>query len=189
MATGFVVLTAVGSDRVGIVDDISGAVSAAGCNIEESKMAVLGGEFAVIMLVSGPEASVDTMTRSLPALGGKLGLHVGCHPTRKPRSESGVEEKGRPWLLKAVSLDTPGIVHSVTAVLRTHEINIEDLETETAAAPWTGAPMFRLTAHLVVGPFVSIGGLKQELAKLQQEHDLDIVLKPVFAPGSESGEC
>ena len=58
MATGFVVLTAVGPDRVGIVDDIAGAVSGAGCNIEESKMAVLGGEFAVIMLVSGPAASV-----------------------------------------------------------------------------------------------------------------------------------
>jgi glycine cleavage system transcriptional repressor len=185
MATGFVVLTAVGADRVGIVDDISGAVSAAGCNIEESKMAVLGGEFAVIMLVSGPAGSVDSIARSAPALGEKLGLLVGCHPTHEPMAE----EKGRPYLLKAVSLDTPGIVHAVTAVLRRHEVNIEDLETETAAAPWTGAPMFRLTAHLVVGPSVSIGGLKNELAHLQQQLDVDIVLKPVFAPGSESGEC
>jgi glycine cleavage system transcriptional repressor len=184
MATGFVVLTAVGPDRVGIVDDIAAAVSGAGCNIEESKMAVLGGEFAVIMLVSGPEGSVRSMASSLPALGEKLGLRVDCQPTHEPRAE----EKGRPYLLKAVSLDTPGIVHSVTAVLRSHAINIEDLETETAAAPWTGAPMFRLSAHLVVGPSVSIGALKQELALLQQEHDLDIVLKPVFAPGSESGE-
>jgi glycine cleavage system transcriptional repressor len=185
MATGFVVLTAVGPDRVGIVDDISGAVSGAGCNIEESKMAVLGGEFAVIMLVSGPAGSVEAMTRSLPSLGVKLGLLVGCHPTHEPRAE----EKGRPYLLKAVSLDTPGIVHSVTAILRRHEVNIEEMSTETAAAPWTGAPMFRLTTHLVVGPSVSIGSLKAELAHLQQQLDVDITLKPVFAPGSESGEC
>ena len=184
MATGFVVLSVVGPDRVGIVDDIAAAVSGAGCNIEESKMAVLGGEFALIMLVSGPAASVQSMTASLPVLGEKMGLRVVCTPTHEPRAE----EKGRPYLLKAVSLDTPGIVHSVTAVLRRHAINIEDLETETAAAPWTGAPMFRLTAHLVVGPSVSVGGLKEELALLQQEHDLDIVLKPVLAPGSESGE-
>ena len=185
MATGFVVLTAVGPDRVGIEDDIAAAVSEAGCNIEESKMAVLGGEFALIMLVSGPAASVQSMAASLPGLGQKLGLRVISTPTHEPRAG----EKGRPYLLKAVSLDTPGIVHAVTAVLRSHAINIEDLETETAAAPWTGAPMFRLTAHLVVGPSVSVGGLKEELARLQQEHDLDIVLKPVFAPGSESGEC
>jgi glycine cleavage system transcriptional repressor len=196
MATGFVVLTAVGADRVGIVDDISGAISAAGCNIEQSKMSVLGGEFAVIMLVSGPAGSVESIAKSAPALGEKLGLSVGCHPTHGPAIKSAfggatksAEEKGRPYLLKAVSLDTPGIVHAVTAVLRRHEVNIEDLETETAAAPWTGAPMFRLSAHLVVGPSVSIGGLKNELAHLQQQLDVDIVLKPVFAPGSESGEC
>ncbi|HVP17611.1 MAG TPA: ACT domain-containing protein [Spirochaetia bacterium] len=184
MTTAFVVLTAVGPDRVGIVDDISGAVSSGGCNIEESKMAVLGGDFAVIMLISGPASSVDSVARSLPALGKKLGLTIDCHPTHEPRSE----EKGRPYLLKAVSLDTPGIVHAVTDVIRRYSINIEDLETETAPAPWTGAPMFRLSAHLVIGPSVSISSLKQEFSRLQQEHDLDIDLKPVFALGSEPGE-
>jgi glycine cleavage system transcriptional repressor len=184
MAKGFVVLTAVGPDRVGIVDDISGAVSSTGCNIEESKMAVLGGEFAIIMLVSGQAASVDSIVGSLPALGDRLGLRVDCRSTNAPR---GVET-GRPYLLKAVSLDTPGIVHAVATVIRRHAINIEDLETETASAPWTGAPMFQLSAHLVVGPSVSISDFKDDLLRLQQEHDLDIDLKPVFAAGSESGE-
>jgi glycine cleavage system transcriptional repressor len=179
MARAFVVLTAVGADRVGIVDDLSGAISAGGCNIEESKMAVLGGEFAVIMLVSGQTAAVDTLSRSLPGLGQKLSLHVECRATHAPRAG----EPGRPYLLEAVSLDTPGIVHSVTAILRGHGINIEDLETDTAAAPWTGAPMFRLHAHLVVGLSVSIAQLKEDLARLQREHDLDIKLAPVFAAG------
>jgi len=183
MAKGFSVLTAVGPDRVGIVDDLSGAVAKAGANIEESKMAVLGGEFAVIMLISGPGAALESLCVALPAFGDRLGLHVTCQPTGQPRAE----EKGRPYLLTAVCLDTPGIVHSVTALLRRHSINIEDLETETAAAPWTGAPMFRLTAHLVIGPSVSIGTLKEELARLQREHDLDIVLKPVFVAGAEAG--
>jgi len=80
----------------------------------------------------------------------------------------------------AFVLDTPGIVHAVTAVLRSHGVNIEDLETDTGAAPWTGAPMFRMKAHLVAGPGVSIPRLREELAKLQERHDLDISLKPVF---------
>jgi glycine cleavage system transcriptional repressor len=181
MAKAYAVLTAIGSDRVGIVDDLSGSVSSAGCNIEESKMAVLGGEFAVIMLVSGPPASLDSLAGGLPGLGGKLGLRIESRPTREP--SAGVS--GRPYLLEAVSLDTPGIVHSVTAILRAHGINIEELSTDTAAAPWTGAPMFRLKAHLVVGPSVSIARLKEELSRLQKEHDLDIALKPVF-PASET---
>jgi glycine cleavage system transcriptional repressor len=182
MNKGYIVLTAVGPDRVGIVDDISGTVSGAGCNIEESKMAVLGGEFAVIMLVSGAPGAVDALSRALPAAGVKLGLHVECRATHEPRAG----EPGRPYLLEAVSLDTPGIVHSVTAVLRGHGINIEDLDTDTAAAPWTGAPMFRLKAHLVIGASVSVTRLKEELLRLQQEHDLDIALKPLFATLPES---
>ena len=183
MAKAFVVLTAVGPDRVGIVDDVSGAVARAGCNIEESKMAVLGGEFAVIMLVSGGSGSVDTLCRSLPGMEQTLSLHLECRATREPRAG----EKGRPYLLEAVSLDTPGIVHAVTAILRGHGINIEDMETDTGAAPWTGAPMFRLKAHLVVGPSVSLAKLKDDLALLQREHDLDILLKPVFAAVPEAG--
>ena len=97
-------------------------------------------------------------------------------------------QKGRPYLLEAVSLDTPGIVHAVTAILRSHGINIEDLETDTGCAPWTGAPMFRMKAHLVVGPTVSVARLKEELFHLQQEQDLDIALKPFFG-APESGEC
>ena len=184
MSKGFVVLTAVGPDRVGIVDDISGVVSHAGCNIEESKMSVLGGEFAVIMLVSGPAGSVESLAESLPDLGQKLSLHIECRGTREPSAG----DKGRPYLLEAVSLDTPGIVHAVTAILRSHGINIEDLETDTGCAPWTGAPMFRMKAHLVVGPTVSVARLKEELFHLQQEQDLDIALKPFFG-APESGEC
>jgi hypothetical protein len=48
--------------------------------------------------------------------------------------------------------------------------------------------MFQLSAHLVLGPSVSINDFKEELLRLQQEHDLDIVLKPVLAQGSETGE-
>ena len=180
MARSFSVLSAIGTDRVGIVDDLSGAVAGHGCNIEESKMAVLGGEFAVIMLISGNQESVDSLCRSLPQLGQRLSLRIECRPTREPHPVT----DGRPYLLEAVSLDTPGIVHSVTAVLRSHGINIEDLETDTAAAPWTGAPMFRMRSHLIVGPTVSIARLKEELSRIQQEHDLDIVLKPVFPEGT-----
>jgi glycine cleavage system transcriptional repressor len=177
MARAYAVLTAIGPDRIGIVDDVSGAIAEGSCNIEESKMAVLGGEFAVIMLVSGEPASVEALTRSLPAHAESMGLHIECKRTREPHAA----ESGRPYQLEAVSLDTPGIVHAVTAVLRSHGINIEDLETDTAAAPWTGAPMFRMKAHLIVAPSVSISRLKDELARLQEKHDLDIALKPVFA--------
>jgi len=175
MPASYAVLTAIVSDRVGIVDDLSGLVAGRSCNIEESRMAVLGGEFAVIMLVSGTSPALETLSGDLSAAGVRLGLHVHLSTTRGPRAEP-----GRPYLLETVSLDTPGIVHTVTAALRKHGVNIESLETDTAPAPWTGAPMFRMRAHVVVGPSVEVGKLKDDLAHLEAGQDLDVRLRPVF---------
>jgi glycine cleavage system transcriptional repressor len=176
-AHAFAVLTAIGPDRVGIVDDLSRLVASLGGNIEESKMAILGGEFAVIMLVSIAASHLDTLESTLDAKQKALGLHLELRQTRKPQGL----RKGRPYSLEAVSLDTPGIVLSVTAVLKNHAINIEEMETQTQPAPWTGAPMFRMRATIILGPAASVLQLKADLAQLQAERDLDITLRPAVA--------
>ena len=68
---------------------------------------------------------------------------------------------------------------SVTAVLKKRGINIEELESLTQPAPWTGAPMFRMRATVILGSGVSILQLRADLAQLQAERDLDITLRPV----------
>ena len=47
-----IVLSAIGSDRTGIVQDITEVILNCGGNIEESRMTTLGNEFAMLMLVS-----------------------------------------------------------------------------------------------------------------------------------------
>ena len=48
-----IVLSAIGTDRPGVVKDISKAIYDCGGNIEESRMSALGAEFAILMLISG----------------------------------------------------------------------------------------------------------------------------------------
>jgi glycine cleavage system transcriptional repressor len=52
MSRVYLVVTAIGRDKRGTVEKISGVVVEHHANIEESKMARLGGEFAAIMLLS-----------------------------------------------------------------------------------------------------------------------------------------
>ena len=59
MNTSQLVLTALGPDRPGIVDTISKYIFKHNGNIEDSRMTVLGSEFAMIMLISG---SMDTIS-------------------------------------------------------------------------------------------------------------------------------
>ena len=185
MAKAYAVFSAIGADRLGIVDDISGLVSEGGGNIEESKMAVLGSEFAVMMLVSMDAGALGALTartgelEALIARTGELESGLSLRIAFKRTSEGRGSERGRPYSLETVSLDGNGIVHSVSSVLRKYGINIEDLETRTERAPLTGAPLFRMKADIVLGPGVAIGALRRELEELQAAQDLDILLMPL----------
>lgn len=141
MGKVYAVISAIGADRVGIVDDLSGLISAGGGNIEESKMSVLGGEFAVMMLVSMEAGALDALVAKIAELEARLSLKMGVKRTSESAHDHGESEQGRPYVLETVSLDGQGIVHSVSAVLRSFGINIEELETRTEQAPLTGAPL------------------------------------------------
>lgn len=178
--TEYLVISAIGSDRLGIVDDIATVVSGNACNIEESKMAVLGGEFAVIMLVSGDGDKLTSLAAHSDELGRRLGLRVEMRSTHAPRSGN-----GRPYIIDSTSLDTPGILHSVTTLLKQEGINIEDLDTETASAPWTGAPMFRMRIRITLPAGKPLAPFRQKLERLAEEQDLDIKLEAPTGFGQE----
>lgn len=173
----FAIFTAIGSDRVGIVDDLTGRILEEQCNVEESRMTLLGGEFAVMLLVSGSSARIAGLLSAASRIGADLGLLVATKQTTQPRQDPRL----RPYQLESVSLDTPGIIHSITSLLRKHGVNIADLETETSAAPWTGAPMFLMRARLSLPPELSAAVLREELEALEAQQNLDVRLTPIAA--------
>jgi glycine cleavage system transcriptional repressor len=169
------ILTASGADRVGIVDDLAALILERRCNVEESRMAVLGGEFAVILLLSGKQEDVQELIRELSGQEKSLGLRITLRETAAPRPTPDT----RPYLLESVSLDTPGIVHSITSLLRRHGVSIDDLETDTTPAPWTGAPMFVMRARVTLPADVAVATLRDELELLESEQNLDIKFSPI----------
>src|SRR3954447_17204907 len=62
------VLTLTGPDRIGIVDRVTGLLLDRGGNVETSRMARLGGEFAILMLVSMPAEQFDGLEVDLEGL-------------------------------------------------------------------------------------------------------------------------
>lgn len=171
----YAVISGFGPDRVGLVDDISEAILGRSCNIEESKMALLGGEFGVLALVSGEPAAVDGLLADLDAVAVRTGLVMSGRTTTGEAAPAA----GRPYRIESVSLDTAGIVHSVTTLLRGLGINIEELDTETSGAPFTGAPMFHMRITAIVPPSVKVGDLRSRLSALSVDQDLDISIAPL----------
>jgi len=180
MAKQDMVLTAVGPDRPGLVKRISAAIHAAGGNLADSRMAILAGDFALIVLFEcAPEAQAQ-VERDLGALEGELGLRVRVKqatPARGARDHS-------PFELEVTGVDQPGIVHQVSEVLAGLEVNVASLESRLSQAAFHGTPMFTLHALLQVPDSSDHDALFDRLDEVCRKLQLTYDLTP-FTPGSE----
>jgi glycine cleavage system transcriptional repressor len=145
----------------------------AGANLEDSRMAILGGEFALLVLVSGTGEAVLRVEREAPAVAEKLGLRV----VLKPTSPDAAERRFVPYTLRVTGVDHPGIVHGVTELLAKRAVNVASLESRLAHAPLSGTPMFVLEAALQVPSELALAELRRELGKLCEDENLDLVLE------------
>ena len=103
------VLTAVGADRPGLVNEVSAVIHGAGANLEDAKMAILGGEFALLMLITGTDTALSAVERGAETLEKRLGLKVVTKWTERAPARTGY----LPYALKVTGFDRPGIVHHV----------------------------------------------------------------------------
>lgn len=169
------VISAMGKDRPGIVDALSQAIVDCGCKIGDSRMTVLGGEFAMMLLASGNWNAVAKLENVLPRLQESLQLNVQAKRT-EPRENT---ENLVPYAVEVVAIEHPGIVHDVANFFARRGINIEDLHTARYPAPHTGAPMFAL--HMTVGiPADSpIASVRAEFLDFCDDLNLDAMMAAV----------
>ncbi len=169
------ILTAVGPDQVGLVEKISEFISSHGCNIEDSKMAVFCGEFAVILLITGESGSLFKIANEYRQLEVQTALTISIKTPSKRRAA----EPYLPYRLVASCMDHPGVVYQLSGVLSALGINIESMETKTYAAPDSGTPIFRLEANISVPAKVNINALRERFSAIQREENIDVDLRAV----------
>src|SRR5687767_12609317 len=132
-----VILTAIGSDRPGLVDEVSRFIFDRGGNIADSRMVNLRGQFAMMVLVGGDAEIVNRLRADVAGFGAQVGLHAEVRPAddaadgaAKPAAASDAQ----PFRLVGTGIDRPGLVHRVAHLLREMNVNIESLESRLTAA-------------------------------------------------------
>jgi glycine cleavage system transcriptional repressor len=170
--TNHLILTAVGPDRVGLVENISQFIARHGCNIEDSKMAVFCGEFAVIVLISGDANKLATIASDHGEIENETGLTIST----KTAAARAAAQAFLPYKLTASCMDHPGIVYRISNVLSSMGVNIESMETKTYAAPISGTPIFQLEADVAVPVTTNINQLRERFSEIQREENIDIEL-------------
>jgi len=171
-----VILTAIGADRPGLVDAVSEFVFSRGGNIEDSRMVNLRGQFAMMVLVGGADETVSRLRQDVGALLRDAGLRAELHEAAGTAAVAGVESL--PFRLTGTAIDQPGLVHRIAHLMRELHVNIESLETRLRPAPYTGAPMFDMELILAVPRTTSLSQLRQNVAKLCDELNVDWNLEP-----------
>jgi len=168
--TQHAILTAIGADRPGLVDEVSQYIFSRGGNIEDSRMVNLRGQFAIMLLVGAPPAALARISGDVWQLAQQSGLHAQVVPAE---AKSAASADAMPYRLVARTLDQPGLVHRVSHVLRSLGVNIESLETHLISAPVTGAPMFEMEMVLSVPRSTPLAKLREELGRTCDELNID----------------
>lgn len=173
----FLVVSAIGADKPGIVNKLSMVVLDHNCNIIDSRMTVLGGEFAIILMVSGNWDAIARLEQLLPKTAEELGLTIISKRTEARDTQKNL----LPYLVEVVSMDHPGIVYNVADFFSSRNINIEDLTTGSYAAAHTGTPMFSMHMTISVPAEQHIGQLREQFSEFCDELNLDAVMEPTKA--------
>ncbi len=173
--TSHMAIAALGEDRPGIVNDLSLAIFNSGCNIADSRMTVLGGDFAILLLISGNWNNLAKLEGQLPKLQERLNLTITARRT-EPRLE---EVLLLPYSVEVIALDHPGIVYRLSNFFANRGITIHDLNTSSYAAAHTGTPMFAVNMTIDIPAEIHIGALRDEFMSFCDELNLDSLIEPI----------
>src|SRR3954447_4257721 len=121
------VLTLTGPDRIGFVEEVTGLLLERGGNVETSRMARLGGEFAILMFVSMPTEQFPGLEHDLESLAAR-GYKVTTTPVEQSTAEPHLG--WLPYQIEIEGADHEAIIHEVAHYLWEHGINIESVDSE-----------------------------------------------------------
>lgn len=170
----YFILSAIGGDRPGLVSELARLVLQSDANLEDSRMTILGSDFAVILLCSSASASAgDALAVGAKRLEREHGLTILLrHLEAGPRPA--VPAPGtRLFHIEAAGEDKAGIVASICGVLAERGVNIVELSTRAKPGPG-GAPNYELELKAEVPDACDVDALREALGKEADRLVLDL---------------
>jgi glycine cleavage system transcriptional repressor len=156
-------IAAMGSDQPGIVAAVGEALLALGGNIDDSSMTILGGHFAMLLVVNA-EGERDALQEALEPVATKFDLLLEVRPAaRHPFSD----ELRDDYVVAAYGPDKPGLVSTLSRVLADASANITDIGSRLGAdhtfAMWFNVSLADGTDVPALGERLSAAGRELQL--------------------------
>jgi len=169
------VVSALGEDRPGLVNELSRAILECDCSMVDSRMTVLGGEFAILLLVQGNWNTLTKLEMQLKRLEQALNMTIVAKRTESRAPAGDV----LPYAVEVVAVNHTAIDHHLASFFASRSINIEDMVTRSYSAPHTGTPMFSVNLAIGIPANTHIAMLREEFLDFCDDLNLDAVLEPI----------
>ncbi len=166
------IITFIGDDRPGLVEQLSSAIENNRGNWLESRLAQLGGKFTGLVLVSLPEENSQSLRSDLESLAAD-GLSVRLTATDTPATAAG----GRAITLTVLGPDRLGIVREISRALAMRNINVVEMDSHVDSAPMSAEMMFRARIDAEIPDNTDLSDLHDTLDEIANHMTLDIDLE------------
>ena len=169
-----VAISAVGHDRPGIVAAVTAVLMDQGCNLEDTSMTILRGQFAMMLVVDVPDdVGPVSLEAALGPVAESFDLAVRA---RAVDDDAATAFTGAPWTVVVYGADRPGIVHRVTAALAARGANVVDLTTRVIGEE--DRPSYAMVLEITIPSDVDSDGVEAELASVAAELGVECTAHP-----------
>lgn len=169
-------LTIIGRDRPGIVTEVTEILFKLGCNIADSSSTLLGGQYAMIQIISHPTIdSTDELAAAFAPLEA-TGLSAFVRPI-EPEKLQRQAIGGDIYMISVYGSDKPGIVYRVAKELSERNVNITDLNTKLVGSE--ARPVYVMMLEAVLPENVDEAELTRVLMALKGELQVDITIRSI----------
>lgn len=169
-------LTIVGRDRPGIVSQVTKILFDQGCNLADSSCSILGGQFAMILILGHPEfTNLESFAEAFKPLE-ETDLTVALR-VLKPGGEARSQIEGDLCMISVYGSDKPGIVYRVAEVLAGKKVNITDLNTKLVGTE--ERPVYVMVIEATLPEGVEEEAVNGWLAPIREELQIDITVRTI----------
>ena len=172
-----IVVSAIGKDRPGIVAGVTETLFQAGCNLEDSAMTILEGEFAILLICSKPAIMPMKEFQSRMARLAKkmeLLLHVKEMEVARGKASSAA----RTAIVTASGADQTGILYRLSSVLAKLKANITDLTSRQIPSPKKTA-LYVVMIEVTLPSGLDLENLRKELDRVARPMHLDLSVREI----------
>jgi len=180
MQTAYIV-TFIGDDRPGLVEQVSSVIERNGGNWQESRLAQLGGKFAGLILVSLPADGGPALEAELGALAAS-GISVRVTPSADAAANTGAARSAMPASGRTITLtvlgpDRRGIVREISHALAQRRINMLEMDSEVRSAAMSAEMLFSARIAAWIPDATNMDDLRDTLDEIANHMTLEIDLE------------